>query len=972
MQKALLNFLNDVFKIRPEEARLTGLAFSYLFFAIGAFIVARIARTVLFLEIPNYKEQLPLVYLGIALAVSTAMFGYTRVERKLRRDQTNMITLVFLIIVTLGIRGALTIENHAVYWVFYIWVEIFGAFLIIQFWSIINEIFHSRQAKRLFAIIGGGGVLSNVAFGFSTSALVKIIGTENLLFVIVGCLVVTTWVVYLLGKEARPELEAAHQRKAKVQKRVAPDAKETKEVKEKIFATRHVQFIAMVVMLTYVVSTMVDYQFQVIVGDFIQSKDARSAFFGSFFGVTGIIGGFIQFFVTSRLLERFGILVALIMLPLAMFMGSIGLLAMPLALGLWTISFTKGSENVLRYTVNDSTLQLLYLPLPSHLRGRAKATIDGILKPVSIGAAGLIMALMVGKLESLTGIPFGIKVGPYALSYVVAVALAGWIVVLLGLRKEYLKSLVQTLQKRRLNFADATFPISDAGTVNLLQKALHSEKLGEILHALELLPSVSDKLRAPLEDDAVKLLEHEAKEVRVSALDYLRATGSSLHGEEVARLIQDKSSMVRASATLAYCAIKREDSLAEAHLLLEDESVRVQAAAVAGLIRYAGFDGVLAAAATLKRMLDSEDPKERERSAWVLGEVGVKNFYQPLLPLLADDNQKVRHAAVVAAGKLKSDDLIDRLFNLLGDAPLGSATVNALAGYGRDIIPKVEKVLDDSENGRAIRVQAPKILARLDATQGATILCRHLDEDDPKVRGAVVSSLANIVAHSPGVPLDDKGISAALRSEAREAFSMLVLNYDLDFGEDNAENTTAKLLRDAIQNRARQADARIFSLLALKHPPQTIDLVSRNLKSSLPATRGNAVEVLDNLLEKDEKAFIIPLFDDIPIKARLEAAEEIFELKSESRTIRLVTFLTGNDTWLQSAAAVAAAEWGIKELKDEVKELSQSSDPVARETSIYAIRKLGKGKEIKKAIKKLQNDPNPVVSKYANFVMESL
>ena len=69
------------------------MAATYLFAGIGAFIVGRIARSVLFLEIPNYHQQLPLVYVLIALAVSPSMVAYSHFERRLRRDHTNAITL---------------------------------------------------------------------------------------------------------------------------------------------------------------------------------------------------------------------------------------------------------------------------------------------------------------------------------------------------------------------------------------------------------------------------------------------------------------------------------------------------------------------------------------------------------------------------------------------------------------------------------------------------------------------------------------------------------------------------------------------------------------------------------------------------------------------------------------------------------------------------------------------------------------
>ena len=130
MTSSLYQILHDTLRVRPEELKRTGLSFLYLFMAVGSFIMARITRDVLFLEIPNYKAQLPLTYIGIAMSVSVIMYSYAKVERVLRRDRTNTITLVMLILVTLGFRAALERQSYTIYWAFYIWVEIFGAFLM--------------------------------------------------------------------------------------------------------------------------------------------------------------------------------------------------------------------------------------------------------------------------------------------------------------------------------------------------------------------------------------------------------------------------------------------------------------------------------------------------------------------------------------------------------------------------------------------------------------------------------------------------------------------------------------------------------------------------------------------------------------------------------------------------------------------------------------------------------------------------
>ncbi|MEO1171116.1 MAG: HEAT repeat domain-containing protein, partial [Myxococcota bacterium] len=679
--------------------------------------------------------------------------------------------------------------------------------------------------------------------------------------------------------------------------------------------------------------------------------------------ITGIIGGFIQFFITARILERFGLLIALILLPLMMFGGSVGLIALPVALS--AVTFTKGSENCLRYTINDSTLQLLYLPLPSALRSRAKATIDGILKPLSIGLAGLLMALLVGRLDTLLGVHIGLTIETEQFSWAVLLGLGGWITALVGLRREYMKSLLQTLNKRRLNFADANFEITDEQTLDTVRQSLESEDIGKVLHALDLVPFVSGKGRDGVHERVVTLLSHDVEDIRVQALRTLRlARAKKISGNELAPLLQDDSPQVRAAAVLALASVTRERAIPEAQALLDDEDLRVRSATVAGFVRYGGLDGVLASAERLKAMLGSEEPKERAQAAWVLGEVGVQTFYQPLLPLLADEDEAVRLAAIRAAGRMRSPELIETLIDGLGRPRLRRATVTALAAFGAQVMDHLLPLLENDATPRTIRAALPRVIAALPATVAVEPLMRFIQDPDAEVRNAVLQGLSLVKEQTPGVRLDDSKVSAALRDEAESYFQLLAQSVDMNLEAHGA------LLSDALAHRQRQTLNRILWALGLRYSLETIRLVAQNLRSSVTNTRANAVEVMDNLLDKREKPIVIPILDDNKPAQTLAAGAEHFSLKRHSRKGWLETFLRGDDPWLQCCAAVAVGDLRVQELADEVANLLESEHPVCRETAIVVLRDLDRG-DLDDSLEKLIKDPNETVSRLARHVRDS-
>ncbi len=58
-----------------------------------------------------------------------------------------------------------------------------GIFLISQFWTLANDIYDPRQAKRLFGFIGGGAMVGGMAGSGLTALLVERVGTVNLILV---------------------------------------------------------------------------------------------------------------------------------------------------------------------------------------------------------------------------------------------------------------------------------------------------------------------------------------------------------------------------------------------------------------------------------------------------------------------------------------------------------------------------------------------------------------------------------------------------------------------------------------------------------------------------------------------------------------------------------------------------------------------------------------------------------------------
>ncbi len=119
--------------------------------------------------------------LAAGLLIGVLMQGYSVLVGRLPRRYVAPLTLAgmsaLLVVFWLLFRTAGD-------WVsvgFYLLGLILGILLISQFWTLANDIYDARQAKRLFGFIGGGSSLGGMTGAGLTAVVVSRVGTDNLL-----------------------------------------------------------------------------------------------------------------------------------------------------------------------------------------------------------------------------------------------------------------------------------------------------------------------------------------------------------------------------------------------------------------------------------------------------------------------------------------------------------------------------------------------------------------------------------------------------------------------------------------------------------------------------------------------------------------------------------------------------------------------------------------------------------------------
>src|SRR5689334_4374756 len=197
--------LRRYFDVRPGEGRRVLFSFLYVAAVAAAFLLARPLRNGLFLQ--QYGAYgLVYVYAAVPLVLSLFVPIYARVAIRFGSRTVAVGTLIFfssnVLLFWYAFRyhaDAIAVRGSAAWFLpgaFYVWVNCFGVIAPMQAWSFSNQLFDTRQARRLFGLIAVGGSLGSIGAGLLAGLLVKPIGgTVNMMLVLAGLILAAAVIV---------------------------------------------------------------------------------------------------------------------------------------------------------------------------------------------------------------------------------------------------------------------------------------------------------------------------------------------------------------------------------------------------------------------------------------------------------------------------------------------------------------------------------------------------------------------------------------------------------------------------------------------------------------------------------------------------------------------------------------------------------------------------------------------------------
>lgn len=841
--------------LRREELGRTALMFLYLLFVLLAYYILKPVARALFLTRFD-ASQLPFLYLAMAASGGILAYHYVRIAVRWSLTAAVNAATSLIVITLLAVWQLLRLDQAWLYYVFNIWVSLFSLVLVSQGWLVASHIFDPRAAKRVYSLLAAGAVLGAAIGGSFTALVVRLVGTANLVPASAFFVLLAFGCYRLLLRQPGVALGQA---------RAAGDERSDftiADVSRDVSRHRHLQVIIALLLVTYVVDTLVEYQFSYMAREFYRG-DSLTAFLGGFYGLYLNLTTFVlQVFLTSLVVNRFGVGGTLLVMPAGI---GAAMAAMVIAPGIWAAGIARLIEASTRYSFNRTGMELLYMPLPADLRDRTKAFVDIFVDRMARGAG----ALLILSLSALGATSLR------AVSLLTLAACGVWAALAFYARRQYIDTVRRRLAARRLDLESMRIPYQDAALVRRLEELAQQGEGRQSVYALRLLEELPSY---PLETLAVRLGGDAAPAVRAWLYEAALRHGWRSLLKEARRELDLPPGIALVAAATYYGSLSEDGPEAVRRLLDHSEPAVVEAALRAAEQLPAGSE-IRLPMERIQRLAAGDAPAGRRLAAMAYR--AHPDEAVGILPVLAmDPDPAVRRAAA-----------------------------ESLQALGARSVPALAACLDDLNAPLTHRRRAARLLGSIRAQEAGDALLARLDEADSGVRAAILRALERQRGKAPGVHY---ALEPVRRQVSRAARTYIEIRVVLKCLRGTHGGRATRLLVRTLESRLDLVIQGLFAMLGLRYPPHDIHAAWRAIRRGTPAEMANAAEFLDNILDHDLKRFVLPLLDeDRPPE---QIGRELFGIELYGAAGALRAMIETGDPWLAACAMAAAAELGYRDL----------------------------------------------------------
>lgn len=843
--------LSRVADIRPGEESLALLFFVYFFLITSPHTIIKAIRYADILDKFEGIQGLPLGYLLAAVVTGLVVILLTRFQSTLPKQKLSIASLVFFIVTGLVFSALIMQGGKTFSLVFWVWAYLLTIVVLAQFWLTVQDVFNPREMKRLIGFIGSGGILGGVVGGlvarvFSTASLAVFSLPVACFLLFAAIFVIRAIYVGIKNKPSAANVTADTSPPAEHMKTGFRDSWDT------VRKDRYLMLIASIVMMTVIVSTLIDLQFNSVIKIKFPEKLQAQAFFALFFSGLTAFAFLVQLLLTSNLLKKFGIQRTLLLAPIVLLAGTAVVIVFPLAL--LSAMFIKGSEESLAFSLNQSVREILYIPVAPQVRARAKLFIDLFLNRFAKAIGAIIILILLGILL-LNGVdpdyardsysPIAGEVNTLLMQYnqtvifwtavIIIGLLLVWFLLNLKVGRQYVVTVKESL---KLKWARADKDVADKVDVDytkLIFDTIESKSRSSALYAMHMYDLLrQDKLTPEIK----ALISQKEDEVKAASISDMFNAEGALWYPDVEDDVEQDSFQTNIQEILSLDAYQEVMQLHTDKVLADSKKAEIDKMEVAKAI------GMMTPDSRMVGKLEA---------------------------LIQDDSPEVARLAIESAAKLKKPEHLKALILKLSNPRLREDATSALIKYGGAAMGAINAYLGDHHRDIDLRRALVDALSRMGTQEATNVLMKDLDRKASDLDTEIIDALDRIRSEHPEIQIPPK-------IAKRETLS-LVKKYCQAFLE--LQNLTLKKedneLRSDLQKTMNVYFMDIFKLLGLYYSHEDVTKAYQNIERGTPDSMAYAVELLDNTLKKDLREVLIPLIEDLTTGERAHRFQQLLK-----------------------------------------------------------------------------------------------
>jgi len=386
--------------VERREVPSVIVAFFLFFCVLGGYFAVRPVRETVGTILG--RDRVANLYVATWIASLAIVPIYGAIVAKVRRSVFLPLIYGFVAVALAIVGGVLQNQPKSVAFgqFFYVFISVLSLFLVSVFWSFLVELFDSGQAKRLFPVIAAGGTAGALVGPLFTDLAARSIGNGGILYVgatlfalavVLQAILIRLW---KSGPEPNQERDEAHYQSRDRALGGNPLAGVTL-----VLRSPYLLGIAAYVALLATANTFLYFEQLRLVATTFADTQTRTSVFARIDWIVQSLTILAQLFITGRIASRFGLVVLLTIIPVAIFFGF-------LALSIWNTFMLLAVVIVLRrsgeYAFVRPGREMLWTPMSKETKYKAKNFVD---VPVYRGADAAVAQLQ----RAIEGAGFGVQ-----------------------------------------------------------------------------------------------------------------------------------------------------------------------------------------------------------------------------------------------------------------------------------------------------------------------------------------------------------------------------------------------------------------------------------------------------------------------------------------------------------------------------------------------------------------------------------